>query len=244
MEPFASGKGWTLYCGDALEVIGTLPAASVGAVVTDPPYADCSSEAAFVKDRSGIVREGQFFEAWLREHMTAWRRVSLDSAVWWFTIDWFGALQVDAACSKLGLRRPVLGIWDRGGMGMGFVMRHTYEVFAVVALPAWQRQNASVVDVWRVPWSPGDRTHGHSAEKPFALLSRAVEGFVQRGAVILDPFAGSGTTGLAALKAGHGFIGIERDADFCTVAAERLRQAETAIDGTHAATPLFGGAHG
>ena len=104
---------------------------------------------------------------------------------------------------------------------MGHVLRHVYECFAVITMPEWERIATDEPDVWRCKWTPGDRTMGHSAEKPESLMTRAIRLLAKSGTV-LDPFMGSGTTMVAAARLGFGFIGIEREREHCDTAIARL----------------------
>jgi DNA modification methylase len=105
---------------------------------------------------------------------------------------------------------------------MGYALRNTFECFALTYRGGWQPRARDVPDVWRYPWSPGNRTLGHSAEKPVVMLRRAVSLLAAPGALVLDPFSGSGSTGEAALLEGCRFIGIEQDEEWCEVARSRL----------------------
>jgi site-specific DNA-methyltransferase (adenine-specific) len=82
--------------------------------------------------------------------------------------------------------------------------------------------------VWSVPTpGPREKVHGrHPTQKPLALLERVLAASAAEGDLVLDPFSGSGTTGVAALRAGCRFLGIERDAGYLDLAARRLRAAE------------------
>jgi site-specific DNA-methyltransferase (adenine-specific) len=82
--------------------------------------------------------------------------------------------------------------------------------------------------VWPLPTpGPREKVHGrHPTQKPLALLERVVAASAAPGDLVLDPFCGSGTTGLAALQAGCRFIGIERDPSYVALAARRLRGAQ------------------
>jgi site-specific DNA-methyltransferase (adenine-specific) len=82
--------------------------------------------------------------------------------------------------------------------------------------------------VWSVPTpGPREKVHGrHPTQKPIALLERVLAASAAEGHLVLDPFSGSGTTGVAALRAGCRFLGIERDRSFLDLAAHRLRDAE------------------
>lgn len=73
----------------------------------------------------------------------------------------------------------------------------------------------------------GDRVH--TTQKPLDLMLRLVELFTDEGDTVLDPFCGSGTTGVACLRLGRRFIGIEKDATYAQVARERLEAEERGL---------------
>ena len=77
-------------------------------------------------------------------------------------------------------------------------------------------------DVWR--FSPSGNRLGHPTEKPIALIQFMVRISCRPGGVILDPFAGSGTTGRAAKDLGRKCVLIEREERYCEIAANRMRQ--------------------
>lgn len=65
----------------------------------------------------------------------------------------------------------------------------------------------------------------HPTEKPVSLMRHYIEMSSQRGQMVLDPFMGSGTTGVAAIQAGRTFIGIEKNEKFFNIAVQRVREA-------------------
>lgn len=65
----------------------------------------------------------------------------------------------------------------------------------------------------------------HPTTKPQTWMRAAVEAFTEPGEVVLDPFAGSGSTLIAAYGLGRGFVGVERDVDFASIAARRIGEA-------------------
>ncbi len=81
--------------------------------------------------------------------------------------------------------------------------------------------------VWGIPTpGPREKAHGrHPSQKPIALLERVLAASTVPGALVLDPFCGSGTTGVAAIAAGRRFVGIEQDRDYIALASRRLRGA-------------------
>jgi DNA modification methylase len=70
-------------------------------------------------------------------------------------------------------------------------------------------------------------THGHGAGTPLALCSWWVRYICPPGGTVLDPFNGTATVGVAALKLGRSYVGIERIEEYCAISAERLRAAES-----------------
>lgn len=79
-------------------------------------------------------------------------------------------------------------------------------------------------DVWEFAAPPArEKVHGrHPTQKPVGLVERALMASCPEGGNVLDPFAGSGTTGVAAIRRGFGFIGIEEDMVWCNLARERI----------------------
>jgi site-specific DNA-methyltransferase (adenine-specific) len=82
--------------------------------------------------------------------------------------------------------------------------------------------------IWPLPTpAPKEKVHGrHPTQKPIALLDRVVAASAQPGDLVLDPFSGSGTTGVAAVRAGCRYLGLERDREYIDLAARRLRAVE------------------
>jgi site-specific DNA-methyltransferase (adenine-specific) len=69
--------------------------------------------------------------------------------------------------------------------------------------------------------------HGrHPTQKPLALLERVIAASSTEGDLVLDPFTGSGTTGVAAVMSGRRFLGVEMDEDYIDLAAQRIRAVE------------------
>lgn len=74
---------------------------------------------------------------------------------------------------------------------------------------------------WSCPVEHDDRVH--PTQKPLRLMMQIVEQFTEPGDLVLDPFCGSGTTGVACLRLGRRFVGVERSECYAEIACERLR---------------------
>jgi site-specific DNA-methyltransferase (adenine-specific) len=81
--------------------------------------------------------------------------------------------------------------------------------------------------VWSIPNTPQrEKTFGrHPTQKPLALLERIILACTNPGELVLDPFVGSGTTGVAAVANGRNFLGFDIDGEFVTLAKERIKSA-------------------
>jgi DNA modification methylase len=86
----------------------------------------------------------------------------------------------------------------------------------------------SSVIVFPKTWRPQDQIHG--TQKPVALLEYLIRTYSEPGEIVLDNTMGSGSTGVAALRSGRRFIGIERDPTYVVVARARIARAATHPD--------------
>jgi site-specific DNA-methyltransferase (adenine-specific) len=109
---------------------------------------------------------------------------------------------------------------------------HTTHVYAKapdpalkVGRPDGRRWIASVLDGAEKPCMRTSERTAHPTQKPLEVVCRLATLITPPGGVILDPFAGSGTTGVAALQGGYGFIGIEQEAAYIEIARARLAAA-------------------
>ena len=117
-------------------------------------------------------------------------------------------------------------VWDKGGLGMGWHYRRNYETILVGEKPGsachWYggHTQANVVRIPRIK----PTADGHPTPKPPELMGLFVRLHSQPGELILDPFAGAGTTLRAAKDMGRRAIGIEIEERYCEIAAKRMGQ--------------------
>lgn len=95
--------------------------------------------------------------------------------------------------------------------------------FASVEL-AWTNMDFNAKHYIAPVGCPKDEKAGHPTQKPVALMKWCL-GFLPNAKTILDPFMGSGTTGVACVKTGRSFIGIEKDPEYFEIACKRIRDA-------------------
>lgn len=92
--------------------------------------------------------------------------------------------------------------------------------------------NKQMRSIWAIPLTPQreKRFGKHPTQKPEALLSRVILSSSNAGETVLDPFCGSGTTGVVALAHGRNFIGIDNDSNFLDIARQRIEEQVHAPD--------------
>ena len=200
-------EGITLYCGDSREILPSLPEAD--AVVTDPPY-------GIGMDGGNVGYKGfNNFEKlnWDKSPVDAETlKVVLEAApkhiIW-------GGNYFPLPPSRCFL------VWDKGA---GFKGRSYAECEF-----AWASFDANARLFSYDPLARGDyRGKFHPTQKPVSLMKWCL-GFVP-GAHIIDPFMGSGSTGVAAAQIGQPFTGVERHEPFFDIACKRIEQALAAPD--------------
>jgi hypothetical protein len=118
-------------------------------------------------------------------------------------------------------------VWDKGGAvgGGGDIdtcLKRSWELIQIARNGVMCGPRAE--SVWRYPITAAD-TIDHICAKPVKLMVALVERFVGEGCTILDPFMGSGTTGVAAVRTGRRFIGVEIDEGYFNIAKRRIEAA-------------------
>ena len=146
--------------------------------------------------------------------------------------DWRMYPMLSGALESSGLRCQNMIVWNKGnaGLGRGFRPQHELVVHLTKGTGSYSsNRGANVYDAKRVHSSVRD----HPTQKPVSLLRELVSVVSAPGGVVLDPFCGSGSTGVAAIEESRRFIGIEREAEYVEIAKARIGAAEAG------AGPLF-----
>jgi site-specific DNA-methyltransferase (adenine-specific) len=216
----------TLYLGDCREILPTLP--KVDAVVTDPPYGSDdthSGHLASVVLRNGEpARQALGFAGISQEAATELVVAWTDIAARWvvFTSEWKYLKAFDDAglLVRFGIWRKPDGApqftGDRPGTG--------WEAIAICHRAGKKRWNGGGKHAFYT-WPKGQNDSGHPTGKPIGLLSELVADFTDATETVLDPFMGSGTTGVACANLGRKFIGIEIEPRYFDIACERITAA-------------------
>lgn len=229
---------WTILTADCMDVMRDLPDASVDHVIADPPYDEkthrCLREALNSGQASPYARASrpntiavEFEELTdvsgiVAEQLRVCRRWVVDFCTMEMIADY------KSAAGEAWVRS---GFWYapvRSPQFSGDRPAQAGDAVAIMHRAGRKRWNGGGHKAfWLCPVEHTDRVHG--TQKPLPLLLRMVEQFTDPGDLVLDTHCGSGTTGVACLRLGRRFVGIERDAAMAETARERLRAEERGL---------------
>ena len=219
---------YQLHLGDCLEVLKSLPDGSVDAVITDPPYGTAS--ASKVQTKSGVEVIG-FNHAW-------------DSDL---PLEWVGealrCLRSGGSLIAWTDTKALTVLWERvaamGGKPLQCLFWHklnpppqprkNYQ--SAVEAAVFARKEGKVLcwngggatqNIIQCGLVGGHEANEHPTQKPLKVMRWCASAVVDEGMTILDPFMGSGTTGVAALQMGCKFIGCEIEPKYFNIAKRRI----------------------
>ncbi len=187
--------------GDCLSVMPTMPSESIDLVVTDPPF------LVNYRPRNGQRVAGDRSNAWLRPSFSEVYRLLKPNAFCvsfygWPHVEQFMATWKDVGFAPVSHLVGLKTYTSRSGYTESF-----HETIYLLAKGRPPRPDKPIKDVLEWQYT-GNRLH--PTQKPVKPIQQMVEAFSRPGAVVLDPFAGSGTTGVAARNCGRHFILIEK----------------------------------
>jgi site-specific DNA-methyltransferase (adenine-specific) len=192
-----------LYLADCLDVLPTLEAGTVDAVVTDPPYG-----VGFAYDGHDDTREG--YEEWCGRWFDELSRVSPTILMSCGAVN----VQMWARIRPFSWQVAWLKPAAMGRSPVGFC---NWEPMVL-----WGSGSGNSVDVFTAGIVPDDALDGHPCPKPLKWGLESIRRAVSSGGMILDCFMGSGTTGVACVRTGRRFIGIEKEPKYFEIAVKRI----------------------
>ncbi|MGC1362863.1 MAG: DNA methyltransferase [Silvibacterium sp.] len=248
-----------VLCGNSLiseNYARLLDGAKADLVMTDPPYNVAidghASGLGRVRHREFVMASGEMsageFTEFLRKAMTLSRRGSQPGSLAYYFIDWRHMTQILAAGLDVYGEPMNLCIWAKNNGGMGSFYRSAHElIFLFKNGEVSHRNNIQLgkfgryrTNVWNYPSAntfsrsgpEGDLLALHPTPKPVSLIADAIKDSTRRGALILDPFLGSGTAVIAAERTGRVCYGLELDPLYVDALIRRW-QRRTKLEAIH-----------
>jgi len=240
--------------GDCIEVLTTLPPASIDLIFADPPYnlqlhSDLyrpnMTRVEAVDDEWDQFTSFEAYDAFSRAWLAACKRVLKPTGTLWVIGSYHNIFRIGVILQDLGYWILNDVIWVKTNpmpnfRGVRFTNAHETLIWASRSKGAKYTFNHQAMkglndgkqmrsDWWLLPLATGkerlrdeDGRKAHSTQKPEALLYRVILSSSNPGDVVLDPFFGSGTTGVVARHLQRNWIGIEREERYIRLAQERV----------------------
>ena len=251
MTTAAATRSWQILHGDCLEVLPTLEPGTARLIFADPPY---NQGMDYGEGRDAdCLDDGEYFE-WCQDWIRACVPVLTDDGSMWVMAPHKWQAYIFLALADTGLHHrdtitwyEAFGVYCARKFGLTsrfihhFTRHRTKFVFNADAIrvpstrqlqlyPDKRANPAGKVppDVWDIPRvcdNHPERIPGFPTQLPLGVLRRVVRCASNPGDLVLDPFSGSATTGVAALEAGRRYIGIEKSSRYSELSASRLADA-------------------
>lgn len=242
-----SGIGWTAYHGDSRNILRRLPKASIDMMVSDPPYGTGAnsvagrlkptskkyrnSNAAPLPDFDGDSLMPEAWSAMMNEVLRLSYGVLKPGANLILFCDWRSYPAFFNAVSSNGFALRSVPIWDKGRGSRpnknGFRSQSEFIIWAKKPGKGVAEPETPVYLDGVLKYSTMTNHKVHVTQKPVQLMQELLR-LAPTGATVLDPFQGSGSTGVAAQQLGLTYIGIESTSEYHQIACERLSSARAA----------------
>ena len=254
-HPFyqSESEDFTLYYGDCIELLPLLKE-KVDVVFADPPYFLSNGGISVQSGKIVSVNKGEWDKGIPVDEMHAFnmkwiglcRDILTDNGTIWVSGTYHNIFSVANSLTSLGFKILNVITWAKTNPPPNISCRYfTYSTEFII----WARKMAKVphyynyelmkhingdkqmTDVWRLPAiAPWEKTCGkHPTQKPLSLMSRIILASTKQGDKVLDPFCGSGTTGIAANLLERNFVGIEREWEYVEMSQRRRQEIDNPL---------------
>ncbi len=243
---------FTIYEGDGVDMLQKMPCLSVDMVYADPPYfLSGKGKRGILKGEVETIDKGDWDHSLTPDEIDAFnynwlsevRKHMKDDAIIYASCSHHNLSSVYRQMEKLGFKILDTITWEKTNPApllykKKFKPSSEFIIFARKKIKKTHFFNYDLMkalnggkqmrDVWRLPsvqkW---EKTCGkHSCQKPLGLLARIIQASTKPGDLILDPFNGSGSTGIAASLLNRNYVGIEKDYSFLALSMARREELE------------------
>ena len=251
LQPFFTDVDSTLFLADAFEALADMRPGCIDMIFADPPYFlsnggfSCSGGKRVSVNKGdwdkleSLEKKHDFNRRWLR----LCRKVLKPNGTIWVTGTLHNIYSVGMALEQEGFKILNNITWQKTNPPPNLSCRYfTHSTETIL----WARKNTKTArhyfnyelmkeingshqmkDVWAGTLTPArEKTQGkHPAQKPLYILERIILASTREGELVLDPFCGSSTTGVACKKLGRKYIGIDNNADYINLSMRRLKNS-------------------
>jgi len=213
-----------VHCGNCLELMKEIPDKSIDLIVTDPPYfipaTHYNTRKKFRRNFCDLgILEG-FFKIVFKEIERIMKR---NGRIYWFCNGQSYALFFYYFYFFTKSVRPI--IWDKKTSINGYSWRHQHEIILFAEMPEAKPVPTGDGDILRFP-AVKAKLRKHPAEKPIELINKLIEKSSNEKDLVLDCFAGSGSTLISCKRLKRNYIGIELGNEYVEIANKRLKHVQ------------------
>lgn len=221
-----------LICGDCITELKKLPDKSIDLIVTDPPYPitkkGCAGNTGGMMATKATM-QGKIFEhnsIDCSEYAPEFFRLLKDGSHCYVMSNHVNLINMLNTFTGVGFHFIKSLIWNKGNklMGRFYMSQYEYILFFRKGKGV-QINHCGTSDILSIPNKKSKDTSGknlHDTEKPIELMEILIDNSSREGQIILDPFMGIGSTGMACKNLNRNFIGIEIDNTYFDIAQQRL----------------------
>ena len=241
----SSSRDFTLLHGDCFELLSQFEF-KFDMIFADPPYFLSNDGISYQAGKIVSVNKGDWDKGgtpeFIREFNQSWialcREKLKENGTIWVSGTYHNIFAVANCLTDLGFKILNVITWAKTNPPPNISCRYfTYSTEFIIWARKWPKcphhynyelmrhinEGKQMTDVWRLPAiAPWEKSCGkHPTQKPLALMTRIVLASTNSGAWILDPFAGSSTTGIAANLVNRRYLGIEREKEYVELSRNR-----------------------
>ncbi len=250
-SPYFEKEDFKLYKGDCIDILKDLEDKSIDMIFADPPYFLSSGGISCHSGKQVLVNKGEwdktlsaqdkleFNRKWIKEC----RRVLKDNGTIWISGTYHNIYSIGVSLELEGFSiinnmtwqkpnpAPNLAcrcfthstetiIWARKIFNNGKKGKHYFDYQLMKSI----NDNKQMKDVWIINLpKKEEKTYGkHPTQKPVALLERIILASTKENDIVLDPFNGSGTSGIACMNLNRRYIGIEKEDEYLNLTIKRF----------------------
>ena len=212
-----------LIQGDCLEKMSEIPDRSVDMILTDPPYG-MDFQSNHRKEKHSQIKNDQDLN-WVDEFVSNCFRIAKNDTAHYIFCSYHKVDIFKQAFEKMFTLKNIL-IWEKNNTSMGDLEGDFAPKYEMIL---FLHKGRKTINGKRDSNIIKDKKTGnklHPTQKPVSLMEYLLSKFSDEDDLIIDPFMGSGTTGVAACNLNRSFIGIELDPDYFKIATTRIQAAE------------------
>jgi len=222
-------RGIKIFKNDVIEFLKSLPSESVDMIVTDPAYSGMNQKMKFGNGRIVGNYGQENNDKWFKEFhdteenyssfLVECKRVLQPSGAIYIMFDSFSLLTLGSILRDHFDVKNLI-VWDKVNLGMGHHFRRRHELIMYMTKNKINLNAKNFPDIWRVK-----RIHKakYPTQKPRELFESMLDARAKSNYVVCDPFTGSSSSGIAAIKKDCMFIGNDISESACKISAERIK---------------------